>query len=228
MYAVATFIIVSVITLVFTRMVTGALIATGLPPEVASFQARSAFSGAGFTTTESENVVNHPVRRRIVFTTMLVGSLGTPTLVVTVLAGLLVSGPGDTADRAWATIIGLLIVLVVLGSGPVRRALIRYGQRYARRRLLPALEGVPNELLDLGDDQVVVEVALAEDPDRAPRSLTGIEQALPGVRVLAVRRTDGDHETLVAESPADLTLRHDDRLVLFGPRQRVRALVPRH
>ena len=85
MYAVATFLVVSVITLAFGQLATGALIATGVPPEIAAFQARSAFSGAGFTTTEAENVVNHPLRRRIIATTMFVGSLGTPTLVVTVL-----------------------------------------------------------------------------------------------------------------------------------------------
>ena len=87
MYAVATFLVVAILSMAFTRLAAGALIATGLPPEIASFQARSAFSGAGFTTTEAENVVNHPIRRRVIATTMLVGSLGTPTLVVTVLLG---------------------------------------------------------------------------------------------------------------------------------------------
>lgn len=65
MYAVATFLVVAVITMVFGQFATGALIATGVPPEIAAFQARSVFSGAGFTTTEAENVVNHPTRRRI-------------------------------------------------------------------------------------------------------------------------------------------------------------------
>ena len=41
MYAVATFLIVAVISMVFGLMATGALIATGVPPEVASFQALS-------------------------------------------------------------------------------------------------------------------------------------------------------------------------------------------
>jgi hypothetical protein len=43
-----------------------ALRLTGLPEEPARFQARSAFTGTGFTTSESEAIVNHPVRRRIV------------------------------------------------------------------------------------------------------------------------------------------------------------------
>ena len=100
MYAVATFLVVAVITVAFTKLATGALIATGVPPESAAFQARSAFSGAGFTTTEAENVVNHRVRRRIIGTTMFVGSLGTPTLVLTVLVGFVAPGPGSTTERA--------------------------------------------------------------------------------------------------------------------------------
>ena len=82
MYALATFFVVAVISVAFTKLSAGALIATGVPPESAGFQARSAFSGAGFTTVEAENVVNHQVRRRIIGTTMFVGSLGTPTLVL--------------------------------------------------------------------------------------------------------------------------------------------------
>jgi len=70
MCAVATFLVVAVITLALGQLATGALIATGVPPEIAASQARSAFSGAGFTTTEEENVVNHRARRRIIATTM--------------------------------------------------------------------------------------------------------------------------------------------------------------
>lgn len=64
MYAAVTFVIVALLSLQLTRIATGVLIATGVPPTSTAFQARSAFSGAGFTTTESENVVNHPVRRQ--------------------------------------------------------------------------------------------------------------------------------------------------------------------
>ena len=40
-----------------------ALKLNGLSAEVATFQAQSAFSGAGFTTSESEAIVSHPLRR---------------------------------------------------------------------------------------------------------------------------------------------------------------------
>ena len=119
MYAIATFLIVAVITMVFTQLATGALIATGMPAKIASFQARSAFSGAGFTTTEAENVVNHPVRRRIITTTMFVGTLGTPTLVVTIVIGLVAPGPGSTTERSLVAVAGLVALVMLVVNRPM-------------------------------------------------------------------------------------------------------------
>ena len=223
MYAVATLLVVAIISLILTRLATGALIATGVPPEVASFQARSAFTGAGFTTTEAENVVNHRARRRIVATTMLVGNLGTPTLVVTVLLGFLAPGPGNTTERLLVTTAGLAVIAVLLGSPPVRRATVAVGRRYTARRLLPVLGSRHEELVDLGDTFVVWAVPLVEDPKRAPRSLRELDQALAGAKLLGVRRA-GDNG-FVGEPPTDLQLHADDALVLYGTRKALRELV---
>ncbi len=59
-----------------TRVATVALEHTGLARESARFQSRSAFTGVGFTTSEAESVVGHPVRRRIVMWLMMVGNVG--------------------------------------------------------------------------------------------------------------------------------------------------------
>jgi len=39
---------------------------TGLADATARFQALSAFTGTGFTTSEAEAIVNYPVRRRVI------------------------------------------------------------------------------------------------------------------------------------------------------------------
>src|SRR5215212_9226871 len=83
---IAVLITVSV-SLLITRIGTTALVHTGLSREVARFQARSAFFGVGFTTSEAESVVNHPVRRRIVLWLVLLGNAG----IVTVLASVVLS-----------------------------------------------------------------------------------------------------------------------------------------
>jgi hypothetical protein len=220
MYAVATFLVVAVITFGFTQVATGALIATGMPREIAAFQARSAFSGAGFTTTEAENVVNHPTRRRIIATTMFVGNLGTPTLVVTVLIGFLVPGPGSTTERTLVTLAGLLLVLILIANRPIQRRLERLGHEVANSRLLPSLESDYEELLSLGDDFVVGAVRLASDPESTYRSLRGLDAALPGVQLLGVHQG----ERYVGMSPADIELGAGDALIVHGPREEVAAI----
>ena len=74
MIPVVSLLLVLTFSLVVTRIAAVALVHTGLGLEAARFQARSAFTGVGFTTDESESLVNHPVRRRIVMGLMLVGT----------------------------------------------------------------------------------------------------------------------------------------------------------
>ena len=213
MYAVTTFLVVAVITVAFTKLATGALIATGMPPQLAAFQARSAFSGAGFTTTEAENVVNQPVRRKIIGTTMLVGSLGTPTLVVSVLVGLIAPGPGSTTERALVSLSGLFLIVMAFVNKPVQSWLSGVGHRYIQRHLLPALGTERQELLVLSDDFAIQSVRLSAPVEQA-RSLRGLAHALPGATVLAVRKGT----QFIGEPPADIDLREGDELILYGRR----------
>ena len=220
MYAVATFLVVAVMTLTFTRLATGALLATGMPPDIAAFQARSAFSGAGFTTTEAENVVNHPVRRRIIATTMFVGSLGTPTLVVSVMVGLIAPGPGSTTERSLVAFSGLLFIVLVATNRPMTRILTDVGRRYANRRLLPALSTEVDEELTLGADHIVATLRIDKHPDNTYRSLSAMSDGLPDVRVLGLRRA-GDY---LDATGSDVELHPGDELIVYGSRDSIAAL----
>ncbi len=89
-----------------------ALRLTGLPEEAARFQARSAFTGTGFTTSESEAIVNHPVRRRIVSLLMITGSLGFVSVLATVVVSL--AGSSDTEGAMMRQLVWLAAVLLAL------------------------------------------------------------------------------------------------------------------
>jgi hypothetical protein len=221
-YAIATFMFVALFTMIVTRMATGVLIATGLPEPIARFQARSAYSGTGFTTVESENVVNHPVRRRVVYTLMMVGNLGTPTLVVTVVLGFVAPGPGDTLQRLIALLIALTLILLVISSGPVSRWLERVGHGYATRRLMEALGEDAEELLDLGDGYVVSRIPIVDDPgEEAVRSLRAIRTHMAEVDVLGINQDHG----YVGRAPSDIELCAGDSLVVHGRRDVVDGLL---
>src|SRR3954447_8896033 len=84
------------ISVIATRVGAAALVLTGLSRDVAHFQARSAFLGVGFTTTESEAIVNHPVRRRIAGGLIVVGNVG----IVSAGASLVLSFTRATGSQA--------------------------------------------------------------------------------------------------------------------------------
>lgn len=211
MYAIATFLVVALLSLLFTRLATGSLIATGMPPESAAFQARSAFTGAGFTTTEAENVVNHPVRRRVISTTMFVGNLGVPTLVVTVTLGFLAPGPGQTSTRALVLVVGVAVIVALAFTRPVTNYFVALGRRGTQPLLRRALTGQVEPLLTLSEDYQIVALPLSDDLPL--RSIRGLQQALPRATVLGVR-PGGQRGRFVTGPPSDIELRAGDDLVI--------------
>ena len=118
MIALASVLLVALVSLLITRIATMALTLTGLSREVARFQARSALSGVGFTTSEAESVVTHPIRRRIVLVLMLAGSAG----IVTVMATLLLSFVNADREQAFlrlAVLAGGLAGILVISKSPL-------------------------------------------------------------------------------------------------------------
>jgi len=85
MLALFSFIIVILFSLIVVKIGAIALEATGLSIDISQFQSQSAFSGVGFTTQESEVLMAHPVRRKILRFLMLMGSAGLTSAVATLI-----------------------------------------------------------------------------------------------------------------------------------------------
>ena len=136
MLAATSLLIVVLIGVLAGRLGALALLATGVPHEIARFQARSALTGCGFTTSESEQLVNHPVRRRIVKTLMLAGNAGLVTIAGTVMLSFATSGStGDALTRAAIILVGVGFIVRVMHAerveGLVTRLLTRLLNRYS-------------------------------------------------------------------------------------------------
>ena len=107
MIAVYSTLIVFTVSLIVIRVATVGLAMTGLSKDLSHFQALSAFTGSGFTTKESEDIVNHPVRRRIVMHLMLLGHVGVvlaiPSVVLSSLNTDAASDPFPRIARTMAS-----------------------------------------------------------------------------------------------------------------------------
>jgi hypothetical protein len=218
MTAILSVVAVVLISMMINRFATIALSLTGMPREEARFQARAAMSGVGLTTRSPEDIVAHPVRRRIVLWLMIVGSAGLVTAVASLVLSFRGSGAGQGLLRA-AVLIGALLVLWLLSrTGPVDRALSRgIGWLLERRGFATRDYGT---LLGLSGDYAVAELALREGDWVADRSLRELRLRDEGVVVMGIRR-GGDY---VGAPGPDTVLRPGDTLLLYGRRQRIAEL----
>ena len=109
------------------RVAAVALRLTGLDDSSARFQALSAFTGTGFTTIESEAIVNYPVRRKVVSLLMIVGNLGLVSVFATLVVSLV-----QTEGEAEAVLGAVGLVARWFGAGLVRDSESGCGPRAVR------------------------------------------------------------------------------------------------
>ena len=213
MAAVISLVVIVTLGLLVTRVATVALTMTGMSLEHARFQARSAFTGTGFTTSEAEAVVSHPARRRIVMALMLVSGAG----AVSVLGTLILSFAGvDTTGGGFqraAVIVGSLAALLWLARNQhVDRILRRVIERVLRRVTDLDVRDYA-ALLHLRGRWRVVQIPVQDDDWIASRPLGLLRLPEEGVAVLGIERDDG---TWIGAPSEDLRLRRGDVVVLYG------------
>lgn len=225
MYGVVLLLVIALLSLLITRIATIALTATGMPRPSARFQARSALSGVGFTTTESEAVVAHPARRRIIMALMLIGSVGLATSIAGVLAGLVGGTPdgGERVTRAAVLVAGLVLIYVGSMSNRVDRHLSKIiGQALARFTDLDLRDYAA--LLHISGEYEVKEMLASPGAWITGRTLGELRLRDEGLLVLGIVRNDGTYLGV----PTKLTrIEPGDTVILYGRDGRFAELTAR-
>ena len=202
------------LSLVIVRAGAIALEKTGLSRQSAMFQSPSAFMLVGFTTDESEHVVNHPVRRRIIRTLMLVGfgaATGTLGTFVVALAG---PDEGDISRPLKLSMLagGLVVIWIVYKLEPFERlleAVLRKALESGTELHIVDFE----EMLRVHKGYTIANLPIDDDGWMVARTLRELELAGEGVLVLSITRENG----VVLGTPASSTrLQIGDRILCYG------------
>ena len=211
--ALSIFVLLS-ISVFIIRLASVGLRLTGLEEASARFQALSAYTGTGFTTSEAEMIVNYPVRRKIVSLLMIIGNMG----LVSVFAALVVSlvhteGEVDAVltQLAWLLAGLALLWFLMLNStadrilcaliGKVLESTTELGKRRYHR------------LLQIGDGYSVCEHPLNPDWLKDGSKSLESELAILEFQLLAVRSPDGQ---LSGGQLTDTIMENGQTLILFG------------
>jgi len=137
-----------------------ALMKTGMDRNRAVFQALSAFTGTGFTTTEAESITRNYKRRRIISILMILGNAGIVAVLISVTSSLVMSegyGLVKVTVLMGSRYVGSSISDVLAGDGRLR---IMGIQKDGERMVYP-----PDDLnVDEGDKLVAygpIEIIMA-------------------------------------------------------------------
>ena len=212
MIAISSLLLVVAVSLLVTRVATVVLVATGMSKQSARFQARSAFTGSGFTTSESEKVVDHPMRRRVVMALMLLGNAGIVASASSLILGFRQGSPGKEWQQVLELVCGLVALLVVSRSRWVDRHLTRFIARAIRERTDIAMRDLGG-LLQLSGDYSVTELKVNAGDWVADRRLADLGLRDEGIAVLGLTRRDGAY---IGAPTGATTVRPGDILVLYG------------
>lgn len=221
MIAIISLLIVVFLSILITRIATIALTHTGMTRESARFQARSAFSGAGFTTTESEMVVNHPVRRKIVMILILIGNAG----IVAAMSSLILTfvQKGDTSTITVRTVILVSGVVFLWGFASSKWVDRRLSNmiNFLLKRYTDLNVTDYASLLHLTGEYRLAELRIEKDDWLDGKKLAETQLGREGINVLGIKRTDGTY----IGSPTGATMtRRGDCLVIYGRVADIKAL----
>lgn len=213
MIAIVSLLLVIFFSILVTRIATIALTHTGLAKESARFQARSALTGAGFTTSESEKVVGHPVRRRVVLMLMLIGNAGIVTAVSSLMLGFVGQGASTSVTlRIVALAVGLAALWSLAMSPWVDRHLSHIIDRALRRYTNLDVKDYAS-LMHLAGEYRLVEVHVEESDWLAGRTLGEAALREEGIVVLGVERPDG---TYLGAPDGSTGVCAGDNLLVYG------------
>jgi len=213
MVAIISLLLIVTLSILVTRIATIALAHTGLSKESARFQARSAFTGVGFTTSESEQLTTHPVRRRIVMLLMLLGNAGIVTSVSSLILTFVTPGAtGLLSTKLLVLFIGLSLLWWAARSHwidqrlsiIIDRALTKYTSLDTRDY---------NNLLHLTGDYRVSELKVEPDDWIVNRSLADLRLQDEGIMILGVVRSNGEY---LGAPNGSTVINPADTVILYG------------
>jgi len=219
--ALMTFFAVLLISMLIVRIATVMLKLTGISHDAARFQARSAFTGTGFTTSESESVVHHPVRRRIIMALMLVRNAGFVTLATSLILSFVGSQSNTERYTRGLWLVGGLVAILILARIPALDRAFGRIIEWALRRWTRARVADYESLLNLSGDFEVVEMLVSSESWLADRSLEELELSDEGMLVLGIRHPSGTFEGAPRGSSY---IGQGDTVILYGNEERLRNL----
>jgi len=211
--ALSIFVLLS-ISVFIMRIASVALRLTGMSEDSARFQALSAFTGTGFTTTEAESIVNYPLRRRIISLLMIIGNMGLVTVFATFVVSLIsTDGEMEAVIQQITWLIGMLILFwFLMLNSYIDRLICSLISKFLQSKSILGKRHF-HRMLQVGNGYSVSEHRISQTSKERGYSVNKNELEQLGLSALAVRTSDG---IISSDFSSSENLQTGDVLVLYG------------
>lgn len=223
MIALISLLAIVTVSIIVVRIGAEALTMTGVSKDLAVFQAQSAFTGVGFTTAESESVVGHPVRRRIIRALMLMGNAGLTSAIASLILTFYRGTGQELAARLGLVAAGLGLLWLISISRFVDAMLTKVIKASLNKFTKIEVRDYA-KLLEVGKGYTVSELEVEDLDWLCDRNLSELSLASEGVLVLGIRRADGKY---LGAPHGDTMLRKGDVLTCYGREKLLQGLASR-
>lgn len=198
-----------------------ALNLTGMERKKAFFQALSAFTGTGFTTKDSESIVDDDIRRRIIIILMILGNAGLISIISTLMLSFMRSGFKFTPVLLNFAIILLSILVIIMIS--LNKGIARSFTKKIQAKLVKSStftkKGV-EEVLRLAEGYGVAEVTLSESCIDVGKTLGHSSFRQRDILILAIERAGG----VIPAPRATDKLVENDTLICYGKMENINKI----
>lgn len=213
-------ILVIAISVFVVRIATVALKMTGLDEKRAYFQAMSAFTGTGFTTSDSELVLQDDTRRKIVIFLMILGNAGLITVITT-----LVISFGRTNVVPLLINVGIVLLLIfILFKILTHKGVTKFLNDKIESRLekrSPFRKKPVEEVLRIAKNYGIAEANIKPGCQDLGKTLSESHLRENDILVLAIERKD----TVIPAPKATDRILLDDTLICYGKLSNIEKII---
>ncbi|WP_231373255.1 MULTISPECIES: TrkA C-terminal domain-containing protein [Bacillaceae] len=186
---------------------------TGLEKPVSRYQVISMLTGTGFTTDESQLIIDHPIRRKISAFLILFGAFSL-AVIISAITNML---SNDLRLTELLVINTVLLIILLIGKIPFLQNKFQRKFDYEMHKNLDISELPIKDALYLDENDVVTEVAIEEDSDLVGTEILDLFEKEEDIKLLFIKRGEINiRNTMYNES-----IQAGDDLFLYGNKEEI-------
>lgn len=213
-------IVIMIISVIVVKTATVALKLTGLEEKKAKFQALSAFTGTGFTTKDSELVLENDIRRKIIMILMVLGNAGLITTITALILSFGQRGVTPALINSGVLIVSIFIFYKIATHKTLTRFLTKKIEAGLERGSLFQKRPV-EQILHIAKDFGIAEVMIRENCAELNKKLIESSFREKDILVLAIERKGN----IIPTPHAHDTIQLGDILICYGKLDNIEKII---